>query len=196
MTHLALGLFENRGHRRIAHIGGTASSSGLRSRANSETMEAGLTADIELCDTSEEGGYRAGLRLLDRPTAERATAVFAASDLMRSASCRPRPNSTTPYWATSLWSGDEARTTRAECRTKPIGCHSLQEGRCLLGCPGFHLVPGLTGSFDHLGDVAAQVALPYRVLQDRAQQGKCHIDGPGPSPFRCTLPTRRPLSCR
>jgi DNA-binding LacI/PurR family transcriptional regulator len=64
-------------------------------------METGLTADIELCDTSEEGGYRAGLRLLDRPTAERATAVFAASDLMRSASCRPRPNSTTPYWPAS-----------------------------------------------------------------------------------------------
>ena len=67
-------------------------------------MEAGLTADIELCDTSEEGRYRAGLRLLDRPTAEQVTAVFAASDLMRSASCRPRPNSTTPYWPTSLWS--------------------------------------------------------------------------------------------
>ena len=45
-------------------------------------MPPGLTADIELCDTSEEGGFQAGLRLLDRPAAERPTAVFAASDLI------------------------------------------------------------------------------------------------------------------
>ena len=43
---------------------------------------ADLRADVELCDTTEEGGYRAGLRLLDRLTAERPTAVFAARDLI------------------------------------------------------------------------------------------------------------------
>lgn len=71
------------GHRRIAHISGLPSAAGrLRLQAYQDTMrEAGLGEAIltETGDMTEEGGYRAAVRLLSR--AERPTAIFAADDL-------------------------------------------------------------------------------------------------------------------
>jgi len=71
------------GHRRIAHISGLPSAAGsLRLRAYQDTMRtAGLGEQVlvETGDMTEEGGYRAAVRLLSR--AERPTAIFAANDL-------------------------------------------------------------------------------------------------------------------
>jgi DNA-binding LacI/PurR family transcriptional regulator len=71
------------GHTRIAHItGGAGGAARLRRRAFEETMRAaGHGADllVEAGDMSEEGGFRAAVRLLSRP--ERPTAIFAANDL-------------------------------------------------------------------------------------------------------------------
>ena len=71
------------GHRRIAHISGLPSAAGsLRLRAYQATMRAaglGEQVLIETGDMTEEGGYRAAVRLLSR--AERPTAIFAANDL-------------------------------------------------------------------------------------------------------------------
>jgi DNA-binding LacI/PurR family transcriptional regulator len=79
------------GHRRIAHISGLPSAAGrLRLEAYQETMRAaglGGQVAVEAGDMTEEGGYRAAVRLLSgrgraapRP-AERPTAIFAANDL-------------------------------------------------------------------------------------------------------------------
>ncbi|MFI7407722.1 LacI family DNA-binding transcriptional regulator [Streptomyces sp. NPDC049627] len=70
------------GHRRIAHIAGYGAVGELRRRSFEATMrEQGLAdeAVVEPSDMTEEGGYRATVRLLNRP--ERPTAVFAVNDI-------------------------------------------------------------------------------------------------------------------
>ena len=70
------------GHTRIAHIAGTPGRVGaIRQEAYEDVMRAaGLAGRIavEGGDMSEEGGFRAAVRLLSR--AERPTAIFAAND--------------------------------------------------------------------------------------------------------------------
>jgi DNA-binding LacI/PurR family transcriptional regulator len=70
------------GHRHIAHIAGHGAVGELRRRSFEATMrEHGLadTAFVEQGDLTEEGGYRATVRLLSRP--RRPTAVFAVNDM-------------------------------------------------------------------------------------------------------------------
>ncbi|MET9890442.1 LacI family DNA-binding transcriptional regulator [Streptomyces sp. NPDC006465] len=70
------------GHRRIAHIAGQGMAGTLRRRGFEAVMrEHGLTgtAVVEQGDLTEEGGYRATVRLLSAP--ERPTAVFAFNDI-------------------------------------------------------------------------------------------------------------------
>jgi DNA-binding LacI/PurR family transcriptional regulator len=71
------------GHTRIAHISGLPSVAGrLRMHGYEDTMRAaglGANVRIEPGDMSEEGGYRATVRLLSGPS--RPTAIFAANDL-------------------------------------------------------------------------------------------------------------------
>jgi DNA-binding LacI/PurR family transcriptional regulator len=70
------------GHRHIAHIAGRGAVGDLRRRSFEATMrEHGLadTAVVEQGDLTEEGGYRATVRLLSRP--RRPTAVFAVNDM-------------------------------------------------------------------------------------------------------------------
>ncbi|MEU8690043.1 LacI family DNA-binding transcriptional regulator [Streptomyces sp. NPDC048665] len=70
------------GHRHIAHIAGQGAVGELRRRSFEATMrEHGLagTAVVEQGDLTEEGGYRAAVRLLSRP--QRPTAVFAVNDM-------------------------------------------------------------------------------------------------------------------
>jgi len=71
------------GHTEIAHIHGLPSVAGrLRMQGYEDTMRtAGLGASIhiEAGDMSEEGGYRATVRLMSQPS--RPTAIFAANDL-------------------------------------------------------------------------------------------------------------------
>jgi DNA-binding LacI/PurR family transcriptional regulator len=74
------------GHTRIAHISGLPSVAGkLRMHGYEDTMRAaglGEHVRIEAGDMSEEGGYRAAVRLLSRARgAVPPTAVFAANDL-------------------------------------------------------------------------------------------------------------------
>jgi DNA-binding LacI/PurR family transcriptional regulator len=70
------------GHRHIAHIAGHGAVGEQRRRSFEATMrEHGLadTAVVERGDLTEEGGYRATVRLLSRP--KRPTAVFAVNDM-------------------------------------------------------------------------------------------------------------------
>ncbi|MFF9125508.1 LacI family DNA-binding transcriptional regulator [Streptomyces sp. NPDC014889] len=70
------------GHRHIAHIAGRGAVGELRRRGFEAAMRAhGLagTAVVEQGDLTEEGGYRATVRLLSR--APRPTAVFAVNDM-------------------------------------------------------------------------------------------------------------------
>jgi DNA-binding LacI/PurR family transcriptional regulator len=71
------------GHTRIAHVSGLPSVAGrLRMQAYQDTMHAaGLGGNVlvEAGDMTEEGGYRATVRLIHRP--DRPTAIFAANDL-------------------------------------------------------------------------------------------------------------------
>ncbi|MGW2936507.1 LacI family DNA-binding transcriptional regulator [Streptomyces sp. NPDC001156] len=70
------------GHRRIAHIAGQGVVGALRRRGFEAVMrEHGLTdtASVEQGDLTEEGGYRATVRLLS--ARERPTAVFAFNDM-------------------------------------------------------------------------------------------------------------------
>ncbi|MGW7637853.1 LacI family DNA-binding transcriptional regulator [Streptomyces decoyicus] len=78
------------GHRRIAHIAGQGLVGELRRRGFESAVRAhGLAASavVENGDGTEEGGYRAAVRLLNpsrgsgRPVAERPTAVFAFNDI-------------------------------------------------------------------------------------------------------------------
>jgi DNA-binding LacI/PurR family transcriptional regulator len=71
------------GHTRVAHIsGGLGEAAKVRSQTYRDVMRAaGLGADVvvEAGDMTEEGGFRATVRLLSRP--DRPTAIFAANDL-------------------------------------------------------------------------------------------------------------------
>ncbi|MCT9143802.1 substrate-binding domain-containing protein, partial [Streptomyces violarus] len=70
------------GHRRIAHLAGYGAVGELRRRSFEATVrEHGLAdrAVVETGDMTEEGGYRAAVRLLNRP--DRPTAVFAVNDI-------------------------------------------------------------------------------------------------------------------
>ncbi len=75
------------GHRRIAHISGRVSGTSnvvpkLRQQGYEDTMQAcGLREHIrvEWADFTEDGGYRATVRLLSSP--EPPTAIFAVDDL-------------------------------------------------------------------------------------------------------------------
>ncbi|WP_405865230.1 LacI family transcriptional regulator [Streptomyces sp. NBC_01515] len=70
------------GHRRIAHIAGQGVAGELRRTSFDAVMQAhGLTdlATVEQGDHTEEGGYRAMVRLLTAP--HRPTAVFAFNDI-------------------------------------------------------------------------------------------------------------------
>jgi DNA-binding LacI/PurR family transcriptional regulator len=73
------------GHRRIAHLSGLPSAAGgVRMQAYKDAMlSAGLGGQVrvETGDMTEEGGYRAAMRLLALTGAERPTAIFAANDL-------------------------------------------------------------------------------------------------------------------
>ncbi|MFC7843969.1 LacI family DNA-binding transcriptional regulator [Streptomyces sp. NPDC057382] len=70
------------GHRRIAHIAGYGAVGALRRRSFEATMRRHGLADeavVEPSDMTEEGGYRATVRLLSRPG--RPTAVLAVNDI-------------------------------------------------------------------------------------------------------------------
>ncbi|MFF9813164.1 LacI family DNA-binding transcriptional regulator [Streptomyces sp. NPDC014006] len=68
------------GHRRIAHVGGHGAVSELRRNGYASALAAhGLEQLVERGDLTEEGGYRATVRLLSRP--DRPTAVFAVNDM-------------------------------------------------------------------------------------------------------------------
>ncbi|MDX2931323.1 LacI family DNA-binding transcriptional regulator [Streptomyces ipomoeae] len=70
------------GHRRIAHIAGDGVVGALRRRSFETVMrEHGLSdsASVERGDLTEEGGYRATVRLLSSP--ERPTAIVAFNDM-------------------------------------------------------------------------------------------------------------------
>jgi DNA-binding LacI/PurR family transcriptional regulator len=72
------------GHRRIAHIAGYGAVAELRRRSFETTMRAhGLagSALIQQGDLTEEGGYRAAVRLLSPSRPERPTAIFACNDI-------------------------------------------------------------------------------------------------------------------
>ncbi|MDR6980237.1 DNA-binding LacI/PurR family transcriptional regulator [Streptomyces sp. 3330] len=70
------------GHRRIAHLAGYGAVADLRRRGFEAAVRAAgpdRTALVEAGDMTEEGGYRATVRLLAR--ADRPTAVFAVNDM-------------------------------------------------------------------------------------------------------------------
>ncbi|WP_344012598.1 LacI family DNA-binding transcriptional regulator [Streptomyces thermospinosisporus] len=70
------------GHRRVAHIAGYGAVGELRRRSFEETMRGhGLAggALVTPGDMTEEGGYRAAVRLLSR--ADRPTAILAVNDI-------------------------------------------------------------------------------------------------------------------
>ncbi len=72
------------GHRRIAHIAGQGAAAQLRRLSFETTMRAhGLarSALVQQGDLTEEGGYRAAVRLLSAPEPERPTAIFAFNDI-------------------------------------------------------------------------------------------------------------------
>ena len=82
-TTLAVEHLIELGHRRIAHLaGGHGAVARFRHDAYVDVMTAHGLADritIEAGDMTEEGGYRAAVRLLGRP--DRPTAVFAVNDI-------------------------------------------------------------------------------------------------------------------
>lgn len=71
------------GHRRIAHLAGSISAvADIRRRSYEDTMrERGLAdyVQVETCDMTEEGGYRAAVRML--AGREPPTAIFAVNDI-------------------------------------------------------------------------------------------------------------------
>ncbi len=71
------------GHRRITHLGASAGAFAAIRRASylDGMRSAGLAEHIrvETCDATEEGGYRAAVRILGRP--DRPTALFAVNDI-------------------------------------------------------------------------------------------------------------------
>jgi DNA-binding LacI/PurR family transcriptional regulator len=80
-TTLAVEHLIGLGHRRIAHLAGTHGAvAQLRRDAYRDVMTAhGLEITVEQADMTEEGGYRAAVRLLGG--AGRPTAVFAVNDI-------------------------------------------------------------------------------------------------------------------
>lgn len=82
-TQLAVNHLAALGHTRIAHLAGSLGAvADLRRRSYSAAMrEHGLESHelVEPCDMTEEGGYRAAVRLLGRST--RPTAIFAVNDI-------------------------------------------------------------------------------------------------------------------
>ena len=80
-TRLAVEHLLSLGHRRIAHLSGTT---GEVARLRLETFvdvmnDAGLKPHVERTDMTEDGGYRAGVRLLAAPNPP--TAMFAVNDI-------------------------------------------------------------------------------------------------------------------
>jgi DNA-binding LacI/PurR family transcriptional regulator len=80
-TRLAVEHLLSLGHRRIAHLSGTTGEvARLRCETFVEVMnDAGLEPHVERTDMTEDGGYRAGVRLLAAPNPP--TAVFAVNDI-------------------------------------------------------------------------------------------------------------------
>ena len=80
-TRLAVEHLLSLGHRRIAHLSGTTGEvARLRHETFVEVMnDAGLEPHVERTDMTEDGGYRAGVRLLAAPKPP--TAVFAVNDI-------------------------------------------------------------------------------------------------------------------
>ncbi len=82
-TELAVGHLLGLGHTRIAHLAGAFGAvAEIRRRSYLQLMDSRGLADarnIELSDGTEEGGYRAAIRLLTRT--DRPTAIFAVNDL-------------------------------------------------------------------------------------------------------------------
>ncbi|GGG13426.1 LacI family transcriptional regulator [Rhodococcoides trifolii] len=71
------------GHRQITHIAGSFGAvAAIRAGAYREVMEShglGSRVAVELCDMTEEGGYRAAVRALAAPT--KPTALYAVNDI-------------------------------------------------------------------------------------------------------------------
>ena len=69
------------GHQHLAHIAGVGVAGALRHKTFTRTVrQAGLEASVvEHCDMTEDGGYRAAVRLLSRR--QRPTAIFVCNDL-------------------------------------------------------------------------------------------------------------------
>ncbi len=82
-TELAVNHLADLGHVRIAHLAGSFGAvADLRRRSYRDTMRArGLSRHelVEPSDMTEEGGYRAAVRLLSR--SDRPTAIFAVNDI-------------------------------------------------------------------------------------------------------------------
>lgn len=82
-TELAVDHLVELGHRRIAHIAGSQGTvAELRKRSYLDSMRRhGLDGRIEPSDMTEDGGYRAAVRLLSISDNERPTAIFAVNDI-------------------------------------------------------------------------------------------------------------------
>ncbi len=82
-TRLAVEHLIHLGHRDIAHLGGSIGAVALlRRQSYLQTMRdhnLGDRAQLENCDLTEEGGYRAAIRLLGRP--DPPSAIFAVNDI-------------------------------------------------------------------------------------------------------------------
>ena len=82
-TELAVNHLIALGHTRIAHLAGSRGAvADLRRRSYSAAMrrrDLGRYELVEPCDMTEEGGYRAAVRLLGRTS--RPTAIFAVNDI-------------------------------------------------------------------------------------------------------------------
>ncbi len=82
-TRLAVEHLIRSGHRDIAHLGGSLGAVALlRRQSYLQTMQdhaLGDRAVLENCDLTEEGGYRAAIRLLGHPAPP--SAIFAVNDI-------------------------------------------------------------------------------------------------------------------
>jgi DNA-binding LacI/PurR family transcriptional regulator len=82
---LAIAHLVELGHRRIGHVAGDRTRVFDIRRASYEACMTrhglGQFSAVVACDTTEEGGYLAGRKLLDSPPQERPTALFVANDL-------------------------------------------------------------------------------------------------------------------
>ena len=137
------------GHRRIAHIAGYGAVGELRRRSFEATMRARGREDgalVEPSDMTEEGGYRATVRLLSRPGPP--TAVLAVNDIASVGALSaaeelglrvPRDLSVTGYDNTSISSLRHVWLTTVDNAGHEVG---RRAARCLLdrfetpGAPG------------------------------------------------------------